>query len=407
MNYNVNLLNNNNLLSSLINTANNLPKDPLTEIDNVTKAIVEGNIQYFSNSNISTLYPFTFLDCSNLLSVNLENCKEIDSRAFENCINLQNINIPLCETLQYSAFKNCISLQNIEMPLINSIESQAFYNCCNLTSINLPQCTYIPGQAFEQCSNLINININNCMEIGSCAFKGCTRLSTINIPKCELLSNNCFSGCYSLDIPSLNACTTIEAEAFRECRNLTSLNLPMCIELYGEFIFADCFKLSSIQLGAPLVCTLSARNIFASTPFGGYSSYFSGTPQIYVPQHLLNDYKSATNWAYFSSYFQAIPGSEPEINKSYIRFSVDGVEYFAEEGMTWREWLNSDYPHSDYNIIYDGYYVGYEGEYNDPEYPWTGWIQYIVSVNADEFDEGVYPDDVIENNTHHYLAFRG
>lgn len=135
---------------------------------------------------------------------------------------------------------------------------------------------------------IISGTITNCTNdrittIGSYAFISYPKLTTVNFP----------------------ACTTIGNNAFANCSKLTSANFPVCTSISTN-VFKGCFPLSSLALGASLVCTLAGSNAFSSTPFTGYSSYFSGTPHIYVPASLVDAYKSATNWVYFSSYITAM-----------------------------------------------------------------------------------------------------
>jgi hypothetical protein len=74
-------------------------------------------------------------------------------------------------------------------------------------------------------------------------------------------------------------------------------------------IYASAFlytNLSQLYLAGSAVYQLYNSNAFEYTPYTGYSASFSGTPYIYVPASLITKYKTATNWAYFSSYFSAI-----------------------------------------------------------------------------------------------------
>ena len=104
--------------------------------------------------------------------------------------------------------------------------------------------------------------------------------------------------------------------------------------------FQNCYKLSSFTLNGAEFCKLGTSGVFSSTPYTGYSAYFSGTPYIYVPGYLLSSYQTATNWTYFSSYFSAIPGTD---TAPLITFTIDGTEYQAEPGMTWGDWVESEY----------------------------------------------------------------
>ena len=130
---------------------------------------------------------------------------------------------------------------------------------------------------------ITEIKGNTVTSIRGCAFYGCSSLTTATFP----------------------ACKTIGISAFCGCSSLTTANFPVCASI-DYYAFIKCFNLSIVKLGASSVCVLSNSNAFSSTPFAGYSASFSGTPHIYVPASLVDAYKSATNWTYFSSYISAI-----------------------------------------------------------------------------------------------------
>jgi len=164
---------------------------------------------------------------------------------------------------------------------------------------------------------------------------------------CQTIGNSAFYRCSQLSSITLLACTSIGTGVFYYNFTLNTVNLPVCTHI-GSNAFNDGRKLSSLTLGASTVCTLANSNAFTSTPYKGYSTYFSGTPWIYVPASLISAYQNATNWTYYSSYFSAIPGTENEI--TLITFVIDGTEYQAEEGMTWGDWVNSSYNTNNYAI---------------------------------------------------------
>lgn len=135
-----------------------------------------------------------------------------------------------------------------------------FYNNYSIKSVNFPECITIEGYAFCNCSNL----------------------TTISFPKC----------------------TTIDSETFNDCSRLTVVSFPKCTSI-GSFAFAGCYRLSRIYLRGSVICSIN-HNTFLSTPFDGYSTYYSGTPYIYVPSSLLTAYKSARYWSYYSKYIKGI-----------------------------------------------------------------------------------------------------
>ena len=162
---------------------------------------------------------------------------------------------------------------------VTKIRTNGFAYCTNLTTATFPNCINIGNEAFYDCDNLTTASFPNCTNIGVSAFYWCSKLTTVTFPNCTNIGN----------------------KAFHNCTNLSTISFPNCTNI-GASAFYACYNLSSFTLGASIVCTLAHSNALGFTPFAGYSSYFSGTPVIYVPSALLENYKTATNWTYFSKY---------------------------------------------------------------------------------------------------------
>ena len=116
------------------------------------------------------------------------------------------------------------------------------------------------------------------------------------------------------------------------------------------------YNFKYLYLTGSSLCKLSNSNAFSSTPIGGYSASAGTYGSIYVPASLLTSYQTATNWAYFSSRFVAYDGGA-----NIITFTIEGTEYQAEEGMTWAEWVESEYNTGDAEITsYGSIRMAYE-----------------------------------------------
>lgn len=203
------------------------------------------------------------------------------------------------------AFGHCTSITTVNFPVCTNIDSYAFYRCNSLTTVSFPACTGIEYNAFYSCNSLKSVNFPACTAIGNYAFQYCSSLTSISFPACTIINNATFSNCTSLTSVNFPACHWVGTAAFWNCFNLTAVNLYSCASIWNN-TFKNCYNLSSIMLTSKYCCQLAASNAFSSTPYAGYSASFSGTPYIYVPASLITKYQSATNWAYFSSYFSAI-----------------------------------------------------------------------------------------------------
>ena len=194
------------------------------------------------------------------------------------------------------------TIVNIQDDNITWLGAHAFSNEYWLQKVSFPSCIRMSMYTY---SDAVGATI---LDTGS-HFANCIRLTEAFFPICSNIATNAFAGCYRLISVHFPVCQEIKGLAFDNCRALTSITFPMCTSI-NTFAFRHCTNLSSLILGASTVCTLSNSNAFISTPYAGYKSYFSGTPYIYVPASLIDAYKSATNWVYFSSYFSTIESLE-------------------------------------------------------------------------------------------------
>ena len=177
----------------------------------------------------------------------------------------------------YSAFGSCISLSQVSLPMCSYIGEAAFDECKSLSQVSLPMCSYIDSYAFRSCGSLKQVSLPMCSYIGEAAFLYCRSLSQISIPMCSYI------GSY----------------AFRSCGSLKQVSLPKCSYI-GNYAFLFCYKLNTITIGYSGICSLNNISAFE------YTQITSSTGNIYVPASLVNAYKSAKNWSYFSNRIYSI-----------------------------------------------------------------------------------------------------
>ena len=246
-----------------------------------------------------------FAHCSSLTSVSFPAATSIGSGAFYNCSSLTSVNFPAATSIGKDAFYNCFSLTSVNFPTAKSIGSYAFCDCYSLTSVNFPAATSIGSYTFYRCSKLTSVNFPAVTTIGSSAFYNCYSLTSVNFPAVTTTEIDAFAYCSSLTSISFPAATSIGNGAFRYCSSLTSVSFPTAKSISG-YAFMRCFKLTELFLMGSSLCKLSASNAFSSTPIGGYSKVAGKYGSIYVPASLLESYKKATNWTYFSNRFVGI-----------------------------------------------------------------------------------------------------
>lgn len=167
------------------------------------------------------------------------------------------------------------------------------YNSC-LTTVDLPMCKTVGDEAFARCFRLEQFSLPMCSYIGNSAFYTCRPLSQVNLPMCSYIGIGAFNGCWSVSQVNIPVCNYIGNFAFTDCSYISQVNLPMCSYI-GSLVFGYNNLLSIITIGYSGVCSLNNSNAFSATQIT------SSTGSIYVPASLVDSYKSAKNWSYFST----------------------------------------------------------------------------------------------------------
>ena len=213
----------------------------------------------------------------------------------------------------------------------SKIRPYAFMECSSIVTATFPICSSIGYSAFCNCTSLTSVSFPSCESIGSHAFAWCSSLTSIYFPLCKYIREYAFSACTSLTSVDLPLCSYISQLAFRNCKSLSTVNLSSC-KFIGSMAFDYCDRLSSLCINTSTLCSLNGSNALYSTPYAGYSSYFSGHPRIYVPASLVSAYQSATNWSYYSSYFAAIESVQKPFDVPTAALYDDGSMVFYGVG---------------------------------------------------------------------------
>lgn len=150
-----------------------------------------------------------------------------------------------------------------------------------ITSFSSDTLTFVGEYVFRGCTKLTNVNLNNVIEIDTYAFFGCNSLITINLPSVQ----------------------NIRVHGIRKCTKLTRVDLGAVTDI-GSYAFYECVLLDTLIIRTSSLCNLNNVNAFTRTKIE------SGTGYIYVPDDLVESYKSATNWSTYAN--QIKPLSELE-----------------------------------------------------------------------------------------------
>ena len=149
-------------------------------------------------------------------------------------------------------FRDDYNISVIDLPNLKSLASEyCIVSCISLKYINLPQITDIPFRSLTSLPKLEYINIPNVKTIGYNAFGSCHKLK-------------------KLELPSIVSISTRGLEFFSNLHTL-------------------------IMSNPNTICRASSSSVLSNTPIA------KGTGYIYVPDALVDQYKSATNWSVYAN----------------------------------------------------------------------------------------------------------
>lgn len=144
-----------------------------------------------------------------------------------------------------------------------------------ITSIDDSTITKVASYTFGFSNTLLSVNLPNVISIGDQAFYNCTSLLNVSFQKLTTIDGyNNFSGCTKLQIVDIGG----------------------DVELITSTCFKGCTKLQKLILRGSNVSALYS-NAFDNSPIK--TSTTEGF--IYVPDDLVESYKSATNWTVYAS----------------------------------------------------------------------------------------------------------
>lgn len=180
--------------------------------------------------------------------------------------------------------------------------------------------TKVGHYGFGGCTNLISVDLPNVVTVGDSGFYNCRLLKSANLPKLTSLGNNGFNST-GFDSINLPLCTEIGSSSFSMTNQLVSVILPLVASIPGfcfnyssvqkidtssvtsiaAYAFDDARQLDTLILRNASVCTLAnSTNTFTNTKIA------AGTGYIYVPDNLVDSYKTATNWVTFANQIKPI-----------------------------------------------------------------------------------------------------
>lgn len=154
----------------------------------------------------------------------------------------------------------------------------------------------VRDSAFSKAANLETVTLPNCTGIEDSAFNACAKLRAFEAPAVATVGMNAWagSGIITMNLP---ACASIGYGALAACHSLTRLDLgPGCVSIGSHACYGCLYLETVIVRNATAVPTLG-NNAFSNT---------SNTLSIYVPDIMLEQYKTATNWSQYTSQIKGL-----------------------------------------------------------------------------------------------------
>jgi hypothetical protein len=263
--HNTRLGKNNTDLSSILNVVNNLPSRPKGTID------ITANGEYDIKEYVSA-----------------------------------NVNVPKDTTIEDAIINRTIE-GNYENDRITNIGEYAFYMSKNLTEAKFSNVTTVSNFAFNQCSALLTAEFPEATTIGNSVFYG-SPLTTLYAPKVTKVGNYGCQGTRLAEVilPSLE---TASMCSWYRCYYLTKCYLPKLSNFITN-AFGDCSNLEAFIIEREdKVCAMGNTNVFAN------SGIANGTGYVYVPDSLVESYKTATNWSTYASQIKGLSEMPDELKQ--------------------------------------------------------------------------------------------
>ena len=151
----------------------------------------------------------------------------------------------------------------------------------------MPEVRTIAAGAFYE-SSINEVIAPKLQECGSYAFFNCKQLRKIDLPLLQNVADNCFRNTTNLESAVLPSATTINGDSFW-ASGLIRIDLSAVTVI--NVAFKSCSRLTTVIIrNTATVASLTSTNAFSGTS----KAYF------YVPDNLVEEYKSATNWSTYA-----------------------------------------------------------------------------------------------------------
>lgn len=201
----------------------------------------------------------------------------------------------------------------VENDDITKLGYYAFYNNQRITSALLPNVGYIGDSCFANCDMLSEISLGKLTRISSRAFQNCRRLENFENGYAKHIESYAFCDSSSVGIASdkmiLKSVKCASASSIERCafEGLTKIET---IDILGG---GDIERMADRNKALESLVNFIMRDEETVTTVDAYTA-FAATTNIYVPDALVDSYKTATNWSKYAEQIHPLSEYvEPEV----------------------------------------------------------------------------------------------
>ena len=173
----------------------------------------------------------------------------------------------------------------------------------NIVEFNSDAVSSLGANAFRSCTKLKTVIAPNATTVMSNSLSDCTQLTTAYLPNVTAVYGYAFLNCFALSDLVLTNVKTIYSRAFDSCRSIPKIDFH-ALQTIDSYAFTGGAALNTVIIRTEAVCKLNSVDAFNNTGIA------KGTGFVYVPDNLVDSYKTAANWSTYAS--QIKPLSELE-----------------------------------------------------------------------------------------------
>lgn len=201
----------------------------------------------------------------------------------------------------------------VENDDITKLGDYAFYNNQRITSALLPNVGYIGDSCFANCYMLSEISLGKLTRISSRAFQNCRRLENFENGYAKNIESYAFYDSSSGGIASnkmiLKSVKCASASSIERCA-FAGLTKIETIDILGG---GDIERMADTNEALESLVNFIMRDEETVTHVDAYTA-FAETTNIYVPDALVESYKTATNWSKYAEQIHPLSEYiEPEV----------------------------------------------------------------------------------------------